>query len=53
MMTKEEQEIFGGQYPQASKDHHQDKYEYDEQFFEAEHYAQQLELQEQEYDKEK
>ena len=48
MMTKEEQELYGGQYPQASGDHHQDKYEHDKQFFEAEHHAQELLLEEQE-----
>ena len=48
-MTKEENELYGGSYPQASKDHHQDLYEHNLIYGEAEYHAQELLLQEEEY----
>ena len=47
-MTKEENELYGGSYPQAGKDHHQDLYEHNLKYNEAEYHAQELLLQEQE-----
>ena len=47
--TKEENELYGGSYPQASKDHHQDLYEHNLKYGEAEYHAQELLLQEEEY----
>ena len=48
-MSKEENELYGGSYPQASKDHHQDLYEHNLKYGEAEYHAQELLLQEEEY----
>ena len=47
-MTKEENELYGGSFPQAGKDHHQDLYEHNLKYNEAEYHAQELLLQEEE-----
>jgi len=47
-MTKEENELYGGVPQVPSGDHHQDLYEHDKQYFEAEYHQQLLEQEEQE-----
>ena len=47
-MTKEENELYGGSFPQVGKDHHQDLYEHNLKCNEAEYHAQELLLQEEE-----
>ena len=48
-MTKEENELYGGSFPQDGKDHHQDLYEHNLKYNEAEYQsAQELLLQEEE-----
>lgn len=47
MMDKYESEIYQGEYPQASADHHQDLYEHNLKHNEAEYHAQELLIQEQ------
>ena len=37
-MTKEENELYGGSFPQAGKDHHQDLYEHNLKYNEAEYH---------------
>lgn len=47
-MTKEENEMYGGVPQVPSNDHHQDLYEHNLKYNEAEYYAQELLLQEEE-----
>ena len=47
-MTKEENEMYGGVPQVASNDHHQDLYEHNLKYNEAEYHAQELLLQEEE-----
>ena len=47
-MTKEENEMYGGVPQVPSNDHHQDLYEHNLKYSEAEYHAQELLLQEEE-----
>jgi hypothetical protein len=51
LLSKEEQEIYGGEYPATSGDHHQDLYDFNFKHEGAEYYQQELLLQEQDDDR--
>ena len=48
LLTKEENEMYGGEYPKTSGDHHQDLYDWNETHNSESYYHQQL-LDEEQY----